>query len=118
MLSGDSKAVRNPQGEVRPLPGSFVQPLYLRSCALDHIPGRRACISSGVSLFGSRLTEKIRLAASECKCPAALTGNCSTTRGFSWCVRVVHSTVSFDSRAEENHEPCRVVAVERLDCRR
>src|SRR5712691_4682267 len=90
MLSGDSKGVRNPQVEVRPLPGSFVQPLYLRSCALDHIPGRRARISSGVSLFGSRLTEKISLAASECKRPAALTGNFQTTRAFyglcMWCI--------------------------------
>src|SRR5579864_105651 len=51
-------------------------------------------------------------------CTGALTGNCSTTRGLSGCVRVPHSAVSFDSRAEENHEPCRMVAVERLDCRR
>src|SRR2546426_11734355 len=37
---------------------------------------------------------------------------------FSWSVRVVHSAVSFDSRAEENHESGRMLAVERLDCRR
>src|SRR3989442_9721398 len=37
---------------------------------------------------------------------------------FSWCVRVVHSAASFNSRAEEEHEPGRMLAVERLDCRR